>query len=170
MCNLIDSLLAFSRLSNCEIVGKKVDLSRTATEIAIELRHTSPERRIRFIIGEGITTYGDAGLLRIAMGNIMGNASKYSARREEAVIEFGSMDYEGKPAYFIRDNGVGFDMGQIDGLFTPFRTLHDRKDFAGYGIGLATVQRIIHRHGGRIWAEGKPGEGATFFFTLPDPA
>jgi len=104
------------------------------------------------------------------MGNIMGNACKYSARREEAVIEFGAMEYDGKPAYFVRDNGVGFDMEEMDGLFTPFRTLHDRKDFAGYGIGLATVQRIINRHGGRLWAEGKPDEGATFFFTLPEPA
>jgi PAS domain S-box-containing protein len=170
MCNLIDSLLAFSRLSNCEMVGKKVDLSRIATETAIELRHTTPERLLRFVIAEGITVYGDAGLLRIVMGNIMGNAGKYSAGREEAVIEFGSTVYEGKPAYFVRDNGVGFDMGEMDGLFTPFRTLHDRKDFAGYGIGLATVQRIITRHGGRLWAEGKPDEGATFFFTLPEPA
>jgi PAS domain S-box-containing protein len=170
MSNLIDSLLAFSRLSNCEMVRKKVDLSRTATEIAIELRHTTPERRIRFVIAEGITAYGDAGLLRIVMGNIMGNAGKYSAGRGEAVIEFGSMDHDGKPAYFVRDNGVGFDMGEKDALFTPFRTLHDRKDFAGYGIGLATVQRIISRHGGRVWAEGKPDKGATFFFTLPEPA
>jgi PAS domain S-box-containing protein len=169
MSNLIDSLLAFSRLSNCEMVAARVDLSRIATEIAIELRQTAPERRIRFKLAKGVTVYGDVALLRIAMGNIMGNASKYSARKDEAVIEFGVMECEGKPAYFVRDNGVGFDMGEMDGLFTPFRTLHDRKDFAGYGIGLATVQRIIHRHGGRVWAEGKPGEGAAFFFTLPEP-
>ena len=168
MSNLIDSLLTFSRLSNCEMVGKKVDLSRTATEIAIELRHTTPERRMKFVIAEGVTVYGDANLLRIAMGNIMGNASKYCSKKEEAVIEFGSKDHAGKQVHFISDNGVGFDMRAIDGLFTPFRTLHDRKDFAGYGIGLATVQRIIHRHGGRIWAEGNPGKGATFFFTLPE--
>jgi PAS domain S-box-containing protein len=168
MSNLIDSLLAFSRLSNCEMLGARVDLSRIATEIAIELRHTTPQRRIRFVLAEVVTVYGDAGLLRIVMGNIMGNACKYSARKDEAVIEFGVMEYEGKPAYFVRDNGVGFDMGEMDGLFTPFRTLHDRKDFAGYGIGLATVQRIIHRHCGRVWAEGKPGEGAVFFFTLPE--
>jgi PAS domain S-box-containing protein len=170
MSNLIDSLLAFSRLSSCEMVRARVDLSRIATEIAIELRHTKPERRIRFVLAEGVTGYGDAGLLRIVMGNIMGNACKYSAGREEAVIEFGVMDDDGEPAYFVRDNGVGFDMGEIVGLFTPFRTLHDRKDFPGYGIGLATVQRIIHRHGGRVWGEGKPGEGAAFFFTLPEPA
>jgi light-regulated signal transduction histidine kinase (bacteriophytochrome) len=98
----------------------------------------------------------------------MGNAWKYTARKEAAVIEFNMTEYDGKPVYFVRDNGAGFDMAEADGIFNPFHRLHSRDEFAGQGVGLATVQRIIQRHGGRVWAEAKPEEGATFFFTLPE--
>ncbi|HEX2768848.1 MAG TPA: response regulator [Geobacteraceae bacterium] len=168
MSKLIDTLLDFSRLSRCDMVREKVDLSGLATEIAAELRFTAPERRASFKIAQWITAYGDVNLLRVVLVNIIGNAWKFSANNEEAVIEFGMMEYDGKQAHFVRDNGVGFDMAQMDELFTPFYRLHCREGFAGHGIGLATVQRIIQRHGGRVWAEGKPDEGATFFFTLPE--
>ena len=122
-----------------------------------------------FKIREGATAYGDAALLKVMMGNIIGNAWKYSAGKEDAVIEFSVAENDGKPVYFVRDNGAGFDMAQADGLFTPFHRLHSRDEFPGHGIGLAMVQRIVQRHGGRVWADAKPGLGATFFFTLPQP-
>jgi PAS domain S-box-containing protein len=167
MSKLIDTLLDFSRLSRCDMVRGKVDLSGLATEIAAELRITAPERRVSFKIAKGITAYGDVNLLRVVLVNIIGNAWKFTANNEEAVIKFGMTEYDGKPAYFVRDNGVGFEMSQMDELFTPFYRLHSREGFAGHGIGLATVRRIIQRHGGQVWAEGKPDEGATLFFTLP---
>jgi light-regulated signal transduction histidine kinase (bacteriophytochrome) len=168
MSKLIDTLLDFSRLSRSNIVREKVDLSGLVTEIAAELRLTAPERRVSFNIAKGITAYGDVNLLRIVLANIIGNAWKFSANNEKAIIEFGMTECDGKPAHFVRDNGVGFDMAQMDDLFTPFHRLHCREGFAGHGIGLATVRRIIQRHGGRVWAVGKPDEGATFFFTLPE--
>ena len=168
MSKLIDTLLDFSRLSRCDMVREKIDLSSLATEIAAELRLAAPERRVSFKIAKGITAYGDVNLLRVVLVNIIGNAWKFSANNEEAIIEFGMTEYNGRPAHFVRDNGVGFDMAQMDGLFTPFYRLHCQEGFAGHGIGLATVRRIIQRHGGQVWAEGKPDEGATFFFTLPE--
>jgi light-regulated signal transduction histidine kinase (bacteriophytochrome) len=167
MSKLIDTLLDFSRLSRCDMVLERVDMSCIATEIATELRLSNPERDVSFMVEKGVTAYGDAGLLRIVLANIIGNAWKYTVNKEKPVVEFGMMDHCGKPAYFVRDNGAGFDMTQMKGLFTPFHRLHSQKEFAGHGIGLATVQRIIQRHEGDIWAEGKPDEGATFFFTLP---
>ena len=169
MSKLIDTLLDFSRLSRCDMVLEKVDLSRIATEIAAELRLSTPERKVSFMVKKGVTAYGDAGLLRIVLANIIGNAWKYSVNKEKAVIEFGMMEHCGKSVYFVRDNGAGFDMTQMEGLFTPFHRLHSQKEFVGHGIGLATVQRIIQRHDGDIWAEGKTNEGATFFFTLQAP-
>jgi PAS domain S-box-containing protein len=167
MSGLIDTLLDFSRLSRCEMVRETVDLSRMATEIAAELKLAGPERRVTFKIAEGAKACGDVSLLRVMLGNIIGNAWKYTARKEGAVIEFDMKEIEGKTVYFVRDNGAGFDMANAHGLFNPFHRLHSRDEFAGHGIGLATVQRIIQRHGGRVWAEAKPEEGATFYFTLP---
>lgn len=164
---LIDTLLDFSRLSRCAMVRETVNLSGIANELAAELRLAEPERRMTFKIADGVMAYGDAGLLRIVMGNIIGNAWKYSARKETATIEFNMMEHEGKQVYFVRDNGAGFDMAEADRIFNPFHRLRSREEYAGHGIGLATVQRIIQRHGGRVWAEAKPGEGATFFFSLP---
>jgi PAS domain S-box-containing protein len=167
MSGLIDTLLDFSRLSRCVMVRETVDLSGLATEIAAELRLSQPERRVTFKIAEGAKAYGDSSLLKVMLGNIIGNSWKYTARKEAAVIEFNKTEFGEKPVFFVRDNGAGFDMAQADGLFNPFHRLHNRDEFAGHGIGLATAQRIIQRHGGRVWAEAKPEEGATFFFTLP---
>jgi PAS domain S-box-containing protein len=167
MSGLIDTLLDFSRLSRCEMVRETVDLSGMAAEIAAELRLAGPERRVMFKIAEGAKACGDASLLRVMLGNIIGNAWKYTARKEAGVIEFNMTEHDGKPVYFVRDNGAGFNMAEADGLFSPFHRLHNRDEFAGHGIGLAMVQRIIQRHGGRVWAEAKPEKGATFFFTLP---
>jgi light-regulated signal transduction histidine kinase (bacteriophytochrome) len=122
---------------------------------------------VTYKIEENAKAYGDASLLRVMLGNIIGNAWKYTTRKETAVIEFKITEHDGKPVYCVCDNGAGFDMTQAAGLFNPFHRLHNRDEFAGHGIGLATVQRIIQRHGGRVWAEAKPEEGATFFFTLP---
>ena len=109
---------------------------------------------------------GDANLLRVVLENLFGNTWKYSAKNKETLIEFGVTDHKGKPAYFVRDNGAGFDMAHADRLFAPFQRLHPAEEFEGTGIGLATVQRIIQRHGGQVWAEGEIGKGATFYFTL----
>jgi light-regulated signal transduction histidine kinase (bacteriophytochrome) len=166
MSNLINTFLNFSRSSNCAIVRQTVGLSSMATQIAAELEKASPERSGAFRIAEGITADGDPDLLRVVMENLLSNAWKYSARKEDAVIEFGLMEDEGKQVYFVRDNGVGFDMAQSDRLFTPFHRLPNQEGFTGHGLGLATAQRIISLHDGSIWAESAPGKGATFYFTL----
>jgi len=166
MSNLINTFLEFSRLSHCALVRQTVNLSSMATEIAAELKIGSPERQVQFRITEGIITEGDPELLRIALVNILGNAWKYSARKENAVIEFGITEYKEKQAFFVRDNGVGFDMTKSGRLFAPFQRLKNQEELTGHGIGLSTVHRIISRHGGRIWAESEPGKGATFYFSL----
>ena len=119
-----------------------------------------------FLIADGVRADGDANLLRVVLDNLLGNAWKYTAMREEAIIEFGATEIEGKSACYIRDNGAGFAMADADKLFLPFQRLAGAKEFRGHGIGLATVERMIRRHGGRLWAEGEPGKGATFYFTL----
>ncbi|HKZ18365.1 MAG TPA: ATP-binding protein, partial [Geobacteraceae bacterium] len=144
----------------------KVDISATAREAASELTQAEPERRVTFRIADGMITDGDAKLLRVVLDNLLGNAWKHTVARGEAIIEFGSVEIDGRPAYFVRDNGTGFDMSDADKLFIPFQRLPGGEEFKGFGIGLATVERIIHRHGGRVWAEGEPGKGATFYFTL----
>jgi light-regulated signal transduction histidine kinase (bacteriophytochrome) len=131
------------------------------------LELASPERRVTFMIAEGISSCVDARLMRIVLENLIINAWKFSSGKDEAVIEFGISEQKGEPAYFVRDNGVGFDMAHADKLFVAFRRLNKEAAFAGQGIGLATVQRIISRHGGRVWAESEQGKGATFYFTLP---
>lgn len=166
MDSLIDSLLEFSRLSHAEPHWETVDLSRTAQMVVAGLRMAELERRVTVEIDEGITARGDRELLRVVLANLLGNAWKYTGKREDAVIGFGVRDLGGKPAYFVRDNGAGFDMADAERLFLPFQRLHGSDDFKGHGIGLATVERIIRRHGGRVWAEGEPGNGATFYFTL----
>ena len=167
MDQLITSLLTLSGISRSELNLESVDLSEMARVIAAELRLSQPERRATFAIAEGGTAHGDANLLRLAMANLLGNAWKYTARTEAAVIEFGVNESEGERTYFVRDNGIGFDMGQAGRLFAPFQRLHGAREYEGHGIGLATVQRIVQRHGGRVWAEGEVGRGATFCFTLP---
>jgi signal transduction histidine kinase len=136
-----------------------------AEEVAMRLKATTPKRRVTFRIADGIVADGDADLLRVVLGNLIGNAWKYAGRREGAVIEFGVTEVDGKPVCFVRDNGPGFDMALADKLFLPFQRLPGT-NVEGHGVGLATVERIVSRHGGRVWAESAPGHGATFFFTL----
>jgi PAS domain S-box-containing protein len=167
MNQLIKTLLDFARINRYELRRQKINLSGLASEVAASLQRADPARRATIRISEGMTAYGDENLLRLVLENLLGNAWKYAGRREEAVIESGVTDTDGTPAYFIRDNGAGFDMADAGQLFIPFQRLHATDDFAGHGIGLATVQRIIQRHGGRVWAEGEPDNGATFYFTLP---
>jgi PAS domain S-box-containing protein len=166
MSQLIQTLLKFSRVSRGEVVRKTVDLSRIANEVAAGHLLAEPERRVAFRIAEDVTDECDAGLMRVVLENLIGNAWKFTARQEEAVIEFGAAGHDCATSCFVRDNGVGFAMEEAEHIFVPFRRLHHREDFEGHGIGLAIVQRIVQRHGGRIWAEGEKGKGATFWFTL----
>jgi light-regulated signal transduction histidine kinase (bacteriophytochrome) len=145
---------------------RKIDLSALAQEIVAGLQETQPERQAEFIITPGLVANGDARLLRIMLQNLFDNAWKFSQKRACARIEFGCTEVDGKLAYFVRDNGVGFDMAYVDKLFGAFQRLHGMTEFEGTGIGLATVQRIIHRHGERVWAEAEVDKGATFYFTL----
>jgi PAS domain S-box-containing protein len=166
MEQLITTLLDFSRLTHAKPNRETISLSKMAMSICLDLRMKEPERRVTLDIAEGITVNGDARLLRVVLENLLGNAWKYSGKKEAAIIEFGAIEGEGKPVCFVRDNGSGFNMADANSLFIPFKRLHDKDDFAGHGIGLATVHRIIKSHGGRIWAEGEVDKGATFYFTL----
>jgi signal transduction histidine kinase len=168
MNRLIEALLQFAHLARIEPKREKVELSSLALEVARELKLSGPQRRVAFRVADGVVVDGDANLLRVVLDNLLGNAWKYTGGREEAVIEFGMIEIEGESACFIRDNGAGFDMKDAEKLFLPFQRLPGAEEFRGFGIGLTTVARIIHRHGGRIWAEGEPDRGATFFFTLPE--
>jgi light-regulated signal transduction histidine kinase (bacteriophytochrome) len=145
---------------------ENLDLSELAQDIVAELEKGEPERRFELIIREGMVVAGDLGLLRVALGNLLGNAWKFTGERTNARIEFGIDEQDGQRVYFIRDNGAGFDMEYADKLFSPFQRLHAATEFPGTGVGLASVQRIIHRHGGQIWAEAEVDQGATFYFTL----
>jgi PAS domain S-box-containing protein len=167
MGQLIDDLLNLSRVTRASMKLVPVDLSQLARSIVAELQRTQPERRVNFKITPNLKASGDPGLLRAVLENLLNNAWKFTSKREQAEIEFGSKHENDETVYFIRDNGAGFDMAYADKLFGAFQRLHAMTDFSGTGIGLATVQRIIHRHGGRIWAEGAVDQGATFFFTLP---
>lgn len=166
MDQLITTLLDFSHLSRCTMNLETVDLSALANGAATQLKMTDPRRNVTFAIAEGLKAVGDARLIRVVMDNLLGNAWKYTAKQEKALIEFGCVVRHGALTYFVRDNGVGFTMADTSKLFQPFQRLSRTTDFPGHGIGLATVQRIIQRHAGRVWAEGNPGKGATFHFTL----
>ena len=166
MRDLIDGLLNLSRSSRGELSVEQVDLSAMATQVTNELRKTEPDRQVSIHIAPGVKALADHRLLRAVMENLLGNAWKYTSRRSDGRIEFTIEEQEGTTVYLVRDNGAGFDMAYSDKLFLPFQRLHKSTEFPGIGIGLATVERIIHRHGGRIWAEAVPGEGATFYFTL----
>jgi len=163
---LIDDLLRLSRVARSEMIRETVDLSAVAQSIADELQETQPERQVSFVIAPALTTSGDAQLLRLLMENLLSNAWKFSGYHPQARIEFGATQSNGKEVFFVRDDGAGFDMTYADKLFGVFQRLHSQDDFPGTGVGLATVQRIVHRHGGQVWAEGKVEEGATFYFTL----
>ena len=163
---LIDDMLMLSRVGRAELRRGHVDLSALARAVAKDLQAAGPQRQVRFDIPEGITAEADAALARIALDNLLGNAWKFTAPRAQAVIELGVLRGETPTTYFARDNGVGFDMKYAGKLFGAFQRLHAQGEFPGTGIGLAIVQRVVHRHGGRVWAEGVVGGGATFFFTL----
>ena len=167
MNELIRTLLDFSRVSRSEITRSHADLTEMAALITAGIRVREPQRDIRFEIAPGIVADADQDLLRVVLGNLLVNACKYTGFKEQALIEFGVTEICGESAYFVRDNGAGFDMALAGRLFTPFQRLHTEQEFKGFGIGLATVQRIVQRHGGRVWAEGAVGNGATFYFTLP---
>jgi light-regulated signal transduction histidine kinase (bacteriophytochrome) len=169
MGRLIDDLLALSRVTRAELVREPVDLAELARSVVAQLQRTDPDRRMEIAIDADIAAQGDARLLRIALENLLGNAWKFTAKRAEARIAVGVTSENGR-AYFVRDNGAGFDMAYASKLFGVFQRLHSASEFEGTGIGLATVQRIISRHGGRIWATGEVDRGATFFFTLSDEA
>ena len=167
MGKLIDSLLTLARLSRRKLSLKKVDLSQLALETCEHLQTVDPNRAVEFIVSANLKATGDIELLRVVIENLLGNAWKYTARKNKAKIEFGVTAQHEETMFFIRDNGVGFDMQYSSKLFTAFERLHTDAEFSGTGIGLATVARILRRHQGRVWAESSPGNGATFYFTLP---
>ncbi|WP_437668508.1 AAA family ATPase [Sorangium sp. So ce131] len=166
MGTLIDDMMNLSRVTRSAMERRKVDLSGMAREILSELRKEDQGRRAEIVVAEGLSASGDERLLRIALQNLLGNAWKFTSKRPVARIEFGAEQAAGRTAYFVRDDGAGFDMSRADKLFTAFERLHTTSDFPGTGIGLATVQRVVDRHGGRVWAESAVGKGATFYFTL----
>lgn len=166
MGHLIDDLLALSRMTRSEVHFERVNLSQLAQAIAQELHQVEPDRQVEFVIASNLETQADASLIRVALENLFANAWKFTAKHSSARIEFGTITHEGQPAYFVGDDGAGFDMAYANKLFRTFQRLHTPAEFPGTGIGLATVQRIIRRHGGRVWAKGAVEQGATFYFTL----
>jgi light-regulated signal transduction histidine kinase (bacteriophytochrome) len=166
MNELIEALLQLSQLSYLNLKREVVDLSEIANETANDLKQGMPQRKAEFSIQPRIRTFGDANLLEIAMKNLLRNAWKFTSMRETACIEFGAREFASDRTCFVRDNGIGFDMSNAERMFHAFQRLHNSSEFPGNGIGLTTVQRIINRHGGRIWAEGEIDKGATFYFTL----
>jgi signal transduction histidine kinase len=166
---MIDALLAMSRRTGRELEVERVDLSRAARELADELRASDFARTVEFRIEPDLGANGDPVLLRLVLQNLLGNAFKFSSKTRNARVEFGRRA-DGDRAFYVRDNGAGFDMRFADRLFGVFQRLHSQSEFAGTGVGLATVQRIVRRHSGRIWAESEPGKGATFFFTMWEQA
>jgi PAS domain S-box-containing protein len=168
MGRLIDDLLTFSRQSRAEMNQQRLDMTAMAQAIISRLQQQNPALEAEFVIQPGLTALGDTGLIEIALKNLLDNAAKFSNGGSHAIIEFGQADQEDGKAFFVRDNGVGFDMAYSNKLFGVFQRLHKSSDFPGTGIGLASVQRIVSRHGGRVWAEAKVDEGATFYFTLKE--
>lgn len=163
---LIDDLLNLSRITISVMHRQVVDLGTIAREVTDDLRKSEPDRKVEIVVGRNLIADGDANLLRIVLDNLLRNAWKYSSRHKSSRIEFGATPFDGGRAYFVRDDGAGFDPGHADRLFKPFQRLHAESDFTGTGIGLSTVARIIQRHGGKVWADGAPEQGATFYFTL----
>ena len=166
MQQIINALLKLARFSRSDIHRSKVYLTAFAKADAAELARSHPDRRVEFVIAEEVTADGDPVLIRIVIQNLMENAFKFTGKRAIAKIEFGVKQLNGEEVYFVKDDGVGFDMEHATRLFTPFQRLHPADEFPGLGIGLATAQRIVHHHGGRIWAESAGHKGATFYFTL----
>jgi light-regulated signal transduction histidine kinase (bacteriophytochrome) len=167
MSELIDALLSLARVGRAELQATQIDLTRLAATLTQDLASGSPERRVKVHIDGGMKAYADPQLLRIVLGNLLDNAWKFTMRASGPEVEVGQCKDSSLPTYFVRDNGAGFDPAYADKLFGAFERLHTENEFPGTGIGLAIVHRIVTRHSGRIWAESAPGQGATFFFTLP---
>ena len=167
MGHLIDDLIGLSRLSRAEMKRERIDVTDLVEQIAADLRRHTPDRKIDVLVRRGMTAVADPHLLRLVFQNLLENAWKFTSRREHATIDVGqSHDDDGVPAFYVGDNGAGFDPDYAHKLFGPFQGLHSPAEFPGTGIGLATVQRIVHRHGGHVWAEGEINQGACFYFTL----
>jgi len=166
MATLIDDLLQFSRSGRSEIILKPIDLSGLARSIMEDLENHSPQSKPRVFIQEGLNINADPGLIHVVLENLLSNALKYSGKIPNPEITFGQLKSENENIFFVKDNGAGFDMSKAAKLFNPFQRLHTSREFQGTGVGLATVRRIIERHGGRVWAESEPGKGATFYFAL----
>jgi signal transduction histidine kinase len=166
MATLIDDLLKLARVTRAEMRTEPVDLSRMAEEIVAEIQRATPDRPVEFAIAPGLLAQGDSRLLRVVLDNLLRNGWKYSAKRAQPRVEFTALDQNGDRVFVIRDNGAGFDMRYADKLFGVFQRLHSSTEFEGTGVGLATVRRIVNRHGGRVWAEGVVDQGASFYFTL----
>jgi signal transduction histidine kinase len=169
MADLIDDMLGLARISRTALARQRVDLSAIAERVAAELAGRDGGHRVHVVVEPGLTATADSRLVEILLENLMGNAWKFSSRKDEPTVQIGRLDGEGR-AFYVRDNGAGFDMAYADKLFGAFQRLHSEAEFEGTGIGLVTVQRIVNRHGGRVWAEAEPGKGATFYFTLEGEA
>ena len=164
---MIDALLTLARLSTQPLTRQPVNLSQLAAYVTEELRRAAPEREAEVEIEPDLTTQGDPTLLRLVLENLLGNAWKYSARCARTQITLQRQTQGARSVFVVRDNGAGFDIRSADRLFGVFQRLHSASEFAGHGVGLASVRRIVRRHGGELWAEAEPGRGASFFFTLP---
>ena len=169
MGDLIDDMLGLAKISRKELTRQRVDLSAIAERVAAELAGRDSGHRLRVVVEAGLTATADSGLVEVLLENLMGNAWKFSSRKDDPTVQVGRVNGKGR-VFYVRDNGAGFDMAYADKLFGAFQRLHSDAEFEGTGIGLATVQRIVNRHGGRVWAEGEPGKGAAFYFTLEGEA
>jgi signal transduction histidine kinase len=167
MNSMIDALLALAQLSTQPLARQPVNLSQLAGFVIDDLRRDAPQRQVEVHIAPGLMANGDPTLLRMVLENLLGNAWKYSGKCQRAHIAFEAVQHEGREVFVVRDNGAGFDMRFADRLFGVFQRLHSANDFQGTGVGLASVRRIVRRHGGEIWAESEVGQGARFYFTLP---
>jgi light-regulated signal transduction histidine kinase (bacteriophytochrome) len=165
---MIDALLTLAQLSQQPLARQRVNLSQLASFVVDDLKRGAADRDVEFDIAPGLIATGDPTLLRLVLENLLGNAFKYSAKVAQARISLQASPQGAQTGFVVRDNGAGFDMRSADRLFGLFQRLHSASDFAGHGVGLASVRRIVQRHGGQIWAESEPGRGAAFFFTLPD--
>src|SRR5581483_10501228 len=168
MDRLTEDLLRLSRITRSQLKRERIDLALLAREVVHELRQGEPDRDAVFAISDSMEVQADPVLMRVALVNLLGNAWKYTGRRPQALISFGKERRDDQVVFCIRDNGAGFDMAYASKLFAPFQRLHSVREFPGTGVGLACVARVIHKHGGRIWADAKTGEGAAFFFTIPE--